>query len=133
MDYNDILRIYPAINELSLIKLPAKKAWQLWKITGSVRERYEFYCQEEMKLAAKYAVCTEGRPIVTSDGQITFSTEESRKAYKADVAELKGCDACFSDEMLEITSSELGDQMISSDMIDRLRGVVNFIFITKED
>ena len=131
MVYNDILRLYPALRELSALKLPVRKAWQLWQTTSDVKARYEFYCAEEMKLAVKYAICADGKPIVTKNGQISFSSDEKQKKYEAEIAALKASDAGHL-PTLDIYISELEGQSLSADIIGRLRPEIRIIFDSEE-
>lgn len=126
MTYNDILRLYPALSEFSALKLPVKKAWHLWQMISDIKVRYEFYCAEEMKLATKYAICADGKPIVTKNGQISFSSDENQRKYEREIAALKASDAGHVTP-LDIYISELGDQSISAEIISRLSPEIKII------
>ena len=133
MTYNDILRLYPALLELSRLRLPVRKAWILWQALTDVRARFEFYCAEEMKIAVKYAICSEGKPIMTKSGQITFSSDDRRKGYETEIAALKAGDAGNIEPPIEIKASELEGQTLSAETIGRLSPEIKIIFDGETD
>lgn len=122
-NYDGILMFYPALLEFSRLKLPVKKAWLIWKMLSEMKIRFDFYCVEEMKLATKYAVCSDGKPIVTKGGKINFSSEAKQREYEREIKQLKSGDA-GEFAIVEICFSEIGDQYISPETILLIKPVV---------
>ena len=123
MTYNDILRVHPAITELSRVRLPVQKAWRIYNLKKEIDERYSFYCQEEMKLAEKYALCSDGKPIISPAGQIGFSSPERRAEYEKAIGELKNCNI-GNPETIVIYISELDGNVISPETIGKLQPLI---------
>lgn len=127
MNYKDIINAHIGLMEFRKLKLPAKKGWAVYQLSKAIEDRYAYYCIEERKIATQYAMCSDGVPIVTSDGQISFSSPERRVNYIREIGELQAIEV-EGIEPISITSKEIGSQMISPETMEQLSSVIQFIF-----
>lgn len=132
MNYSDIINVHLGLAELQKLKLPVRKGWAVYQLSKKIEDCYVFYCAEERKIATQYAMCAGGNPVITADGQISFSSPERKKDY---LIEINALQTSFAGEFetIDITDRDIGGQTISPETIGRLSMVINFILNNEED
>ncbi len=116
----NVNRAYAALLRIADFKLPVKKAYELYKLTKAVEERYQFAVSEEKKYVDEFG----GK--INQDGTVSFEDTEKFGAFQDRVAELNEMTVDIEVTPIVLTEKELGDQTISPAEIYNLEGFVTF-------
>lgn len=126
MKYAQILKAVSALGEIQKLRLPYVKARQLYQTAKAVKNEFEFFSAEEMKLVQEYAAKDDtGTSIVSETGTITFSDINAKRKYAERINELTNMETGQFDPVI-ITADEIGEQTITPETIDKLDGIVIF-------
>lgn len=117
MKQSAIVKAYRAINKLGQLSLPAKLAFDLFKIKQALQLQYDFQLAEESK------AITGGT--VNADGSVSFDNQDAAAACQAKLQELAGIDVDLQIKPARIPLSTPG-LTLSMDDIAALDGFVQF-------
>ena len=115
-----INKAYGALMQLSGMKLPVKKAYEIYSLVKAVDSQYQFAISEEQKIVEKY------KGTVNSDGSISFESAESYGSFQEDILELHNLEADVEIKPVVLMESDMKDQTISPADIFSLEGFVSF-------
>lgn len=82
-----IIGAYGALKELSMLKLPMKTAYAVYKMLKKADECYNFFIAEERKLIEKY-----NGEVDPATGRISFNDADVNMAFQMEYAELHTLD-----------------------------------------
>lgn len=120
MIQKNIGRAYPAILRLCEIKLPIKKARELYLIANKMKQHFDFALQEERKAVKEFGGAE------NLDGTITFSSPIDFTKFQDRMSELNESTVDWDLEKVVLTDAEIGTQTISASDIINLEDFVVF-------
>lgn len=120
MTAQQILTAMPILQKVMALKLPVKKAYQIYILFKQLDEMRQFFAQEEKKLITKYGVQ------IAKDGSIQFDSTEEREAFVAEHAELMEYKMDHL-KPIELSFADLGEAELSANDFLQLEGVINFL------
>lgn len=120
MKQEKINRAFPSLAKLRDISLPVKKARAIYKLYIAAESAYNFALNEEKKYLSEY------NGTLIEDGSINFSSPEECVAFKEKFDELVTSEVDLDIEVVTLTESDLGDQLLTPGDIYNLEGFVTF-------
>lgn len=117
MKQSAIVKAYRAINKLGQLSLPAKLAFDLFKIKQELQPQYDFQLAEEGKAIAGGTV--------NADGSVSFDNQAAAAACQVKLQELADIDVDLKIKPARIPLSAPG-LTLSMDDIAALDGFVQF-------
>ena len=117
MKQSAIIKAYRAINKLGQLSLPAKLAFDLFKIKQALQPQYDFQVSEESKAIADGTV--------NADGSVSFDNQAAAAACQVKLKELADIDVDLQIKPARIPLSTPG-LTLSMDDIAALDGFVQF-------
>ena len=119
MTIQKLLNALPEVQKLVSLKLPIKKAYQVYILAKLINDKRDFFINEEKKLIEKYQAKIE------NNGAVSFSNIENQKAFNQEHSEL------FQYEIddinvVDLTFDDLKDMEFTPVEIAMLDGVINF-------
>lgn len=120
MTVQQIFNSLPIVNKLTELKLPIKKAYEIYSLVKKLEEQRVFFAQEEQKMVSKF------NAQIMENGNIRFNTAEDQKGFTQEHAELMQFEIAEI-AAVELKFSDLGDEPFSPKEIMMLEGVVNFV------
>lgn len=115
-----INKAYTALMNLSELRLPVKKARDLYQLTKKVEEYIQFAIQEESKYMDEFGVKR------NQDGTCSFESQETFRAFSEKMTELNELNVDWDPTPIVLTDHDIGDQVLSTADILRLEGFVSF-------
>lgn len=120
MIQNNITKSYNALKRLSEMKLPMKKAYELYGVIKDVEELFQMGLNEEKALIDEY------KGVISNDGSITFPTPEDAKEWRDKVAKLEAREIEWDHKPVTLTEEDMDSQTISVADMGDLEGFVIF-------
>lgn len=131
MTYNQIIKAYPALQELGKTRLPFAESRKIYTLTKAVKSECDFYASEEWKLVGQYAKCdANGQPILQSNGGLSFACGQNAVDYINAVAALKEMECEV--KPIEIPESAFESIQITPENLEALDGFIIFTTERKE-
>ncbi len=115
-----INRAYGSLVKLKDLRLPVKKAYDIYKLVQAVEGAYQFAFDEQQKYLAEF------KGVPSNDGNIVFDTPAECAAFKKKLDELNSVDVDIDIKVVNLTESDLGEQTITPADIFNLEGFVDF-------
>jgi hypothetical protein len=125
MKYDRIIPVYRALMYLRTLALPAKQARAIFGIKQALEADYTFYGEEERRLVERYAAKDkDGQPRVEGS-RVFFASNKDREEYDAGISALRDMELQAQFSSMALPLDALGEQTISAEVIEDLRGVVD--------
>ena len=113
-------RLYPAVARLTDARLPAKKAFQIYKLAKKFRDLYEFAISEEKKIVDSLS------GMIGDDGMIKFANQEDYVKFQDSITELHQVDIDIEFEPVILTEDDIVNLNITAADISTLEEFVIF-------
>lgn len=120
MIVQQMLNALPILQKIIELKLPIKKAYQVYKLTKSIEDKRQFFIQEEKKLIDKFNV------EILENGNIKFNSVEDQMTFSKEHADLMQYEI-EELETLELNFDDLGDVEFTPRELMALEGIINFV------
>ena len=120
MKQNRINKAYPVLAKLSDLKLPIKKARELYGMTKKMSEHFEFALNEEKKYIETYG------GTLSENGTISFASPEKFAEFQEKLIELNESEVDWKENAIFLTEEDIGEQTVSVSDLYRLEGFVHF-------
>jgi hypothetical protein len=113
-------KAYAALTRLADLKLPVKKAYELYKLSKAIEEHYNFAVSQERKYIDEFS----GK--INPDGTVSFENTEKFSAFQDKLSNLNEMNVELDITPISLTEKDLGDQTITPAEIYSLEGFVSF-------
>lgn len=120
MEQSRINKAYPAIVRLCELKLPIKKARQIYRLSNEMKEHFEFAVAEEQKCVSEF------HGEYNADGTVVFINKEEYSQFRSRMDELNSSKLDWIIEPVVLTETDIGNQKITVSDIQALEGIVVF-------
>ena len=120
MTMQKILNSLPIIQKVLELKLPFKKAYEVYSLAKQINDKRDFFINEEKKLIAHFHV------VVSDEGRVVFSNAEDQQGFQKEYNEILNCEL-EGLSAIELKIDDLEEARFSSIEIAALEGVINFI------
>ena len=119
MVVQQILNALPVLQKLIELKLPVRKAYEIYKLARQFNDIRDFSIMEEKKMIEKYEA------EISQDGRIYFKTPESQNQFFEEHNSLM-IGEIDSFPIIELKLDELNDIVLSPMEIGLLSGIIDF-------
>lgn len=109
------------LNQLMQIKLPMKKAYQIYLLTKDIYGHREFFMMKEQELLSKY-----GGQVDSETNHIYFQDNNAKMAFEKEHNELMNIQVELQVSPITLTESDVADFRISPVDIAGLDGLITF-------
>ena len=121
MKQEKLNKAYGSMSVLNHMRLPAEKAFAVYKLYKAMESPISFSLQEEKKYIEQFG------GTVRDDGTITFDTIEHRAGFSDALNGLLNAEVNFDFEAVVLCTHDLDGQTISPADIMNLEGLVTFV------
>lgn len=116
---------FEALEYMKKMMLPFTKTREIRGIRELIRSEAEMCQDEERKLIMEHAKANIHGQYV-EDGKITFKSQKDMELFQIRLKELHEMEIELEFEPVFLSVDDIGDQKISQDYIDRLKGFIEF-------
>lgn len=121
MKLHQIATAFPALKRLGNTEMSFEDAYKLHKLTTLLQPKYDFYCEQELKIIEKY-----GGVLDMNSPAVEFPDRKSNIAFKEEQKQLKDMD--IEDKITGIKVTVTENMRIPANDITTLTPFVEFIF-----
>lgn len=115
-----INKAYGTLVRLAELKLPLKKAYELYKMTKAMEDVYQFAVSEEQKYINEF------NGTINPDGTVSFEDATKFGEFQERLAALNDMEVEIDIAPVKLTEADMGDQTITPAEIFSLEGFVCF-------
>lgn len=115
-----INKAYSTLVRLAELKLPLKKAYELYKMTKSMEQSYQFAISEEQKYINEF------NGTINPDGTVSFEDAIKFGAFQEKLAALNDMEVEIDITPIVLSEKDMGEQPITPAEIFSLEGFVSF-------
>ncbi len=127
MTYINIVKAVKALDEMQNLRLPYKKARDIWKARKNLSDSFDFYIHEEEKLIREYGSVDENGSVrLDISGNPIFKSNSDAVIFAAKLTELRNTECEVKTEPVELDGEDFGDIRITPEIISSLDGIVIF-------
>lgn len=119
MTVQQMLNAFPVLQKIMELKLPIKKAYEIYNLAKIIDEKKDFFMKEEQKIIVKF------NAEILENNDIHFNSTEDRFDFIKEHTELMNYDITDL-EALELNFSDLGDVNFTPIEIMQLEGIIIF-------
>ena len=120
MTVQQMLNALSTVQKMMTLKLPIKKAHQVYSLAKQINEQREFFINEEKKLIEKF------NATVGEDGRIQFENSEQAMTFQKEHGDLLNYEV-EGLAAIELSYDDLGDAEITPADIMLLENVINIV------
>lgn len=127
MTYYKLIGCIEAIRQVSQLKLPIKKARDVYDTINAISGELDFYLAEENKLAEQFGIKDDNGIVMRENNMPLFDeTNDNRGLWEKAMHDLQFTESKYNSPPVIITDSELGTQVITVSWIESLKGIIEF-------
>lgn len=115
-----MLNSLPILQRIMELKLPIKKAYQVYSLAKAINDKREFFINEEKKLIEKFSA------EVLEGGKVKFKDAATQAEFLQEHADLMNYEVVDL-EAIELNFDDLGNAEFTPVELMQLEGVINFI------
>lgn len=117
---------YDSLKYLLTLRFPYPKTRKIRKIYDKIKTDAELCIEEEKKIIFEYSKKDKNQTPIIKDGCIEFETLEDKQALEKELQDLHSEIININFIPVELTADEMGQQRISDEDIQKLKGFVDF-------
>ena len=110
----------PVLQKIADLKVPMKKAYQIYSLIKGIEEKRYFYIEEEKKLINSY------NAEVLDNGRIKFQSAEDQIKFSHEQSAMLNCEL---DDIpaIELSFDDLNEATFTAKELMSLEGVINLV------